>query len=168
MKKLLVLLALLTPLTAFAAGNFAGDTCIKLISDIKQHHNLTTLELTSGLETATSLICWYKAIAQNSHDDIPVKVKLTMTKSDGKVTVNWSPIAEENTQDGICTKLIPDITRNYDVTKLEWMRNGNPHVTQDLVSCNYRAEAPSMSGNLPVTVLVLLNTTNNRFTVEIR
>jgi hypothetical protein len=70
--------------------------------------------------------------------------------------------------DDICTKLIPDITRNYDVTKLEWMRNGNPHVTQDLVSCNYRAETPSMSGNFPVIVIVLLNTTNNRFTVEIR
>lgn len=70
--------------------------------------------------------------------------------------------------DDICTKLIPDITRNYDVSKLEWMRNGNPHVSQDLVSCNYRAEAPSMSGNLPVTVIVLLNATNNRFTVEIR
>lgn len=70
--------------------------------------------------------------------------------------------------DDICTKLIPDITHNYDVTNLEVVRNGNPHVTQDLVSCNYRAETPSMSGNLPVTVVVLLNTTNNRYTVEIR
>ena len=70
--------------------------------------------------------------------------------------------------DDICTKLIPDITRNYDVSKLEWMRNGNPRVFQDLVSCNYRAETPSMSGNLPVIVTVLLNTTNNKFTVEIR
>lgn len=68
----------------------------------------------------------------------------------------------------VCTNLIPDITRNYDVTSLEVVRNGNSHVSQDLVSCNYRAQAPSMSGNLPVMVVVLLNTTNNRYTVDIR
>lgn len=69
--------------------------------------------------------------------------------------------------DDICTKLIPDITNNYDVSKLEWMRNGNPQVSQDLVSCTYRAVTPEMWGDRPVVVIVLLNTANNRFTVEI-
>ncbi|WP_150815692.1 hypothetical protein [Pseudomonas fluorescens] len=68
----------------------------------------------------------------------------------------------------ICTNLIPDITRNYDVSKLEWMRNGNPYVSQDLVSCAYKAVTPEMWGDRPVLVMVLLNTTNNRFTVEVR
>jgi hypothetical protein len=67
----------------------------------------------------------------------------------------------------ICTKLIPDITRNYDVSKLEWMQNGNPHVSQSLVTCTYKAVTKEMWGDLPVLVSVLLNTNNNRFTVEI-
>jgi hypothetical protein len=70
--------------------------------------------------------------------------------------------------DDICTKLIPDITQNYNVAKLEWMRNGNPHVSQDMVSCTYRAVTPALSGDIPVVVTALLNTSNNRFTVDIR
>lgn len=73
-------------------------------------------------------------------------------------------IADEN----ICKKLMADIARNYNVTSLEYMPNGNPYVSQSLVSCNYRAEAPLVSGNLPIMVAVLFNTANNRFTVEIR
>lgn len=78
-----------------------------------------------------------------------------------------TPIAAIAGED-VCTKLIPDIVHNYDVAKLEVMRNGNPQVSQDLVSCTYRAITPSLSGDLPVVVIALLNITNNRFTVEIR
>jgi len=70
--------------------------------------------------------------------------------------------------DDVCTKLIPDITHNYDVANLKVMRNGNPRISQDLVSCTYSAVTPAMSGDLPVTVTALLNTSNHRFTVEIR
>jgi len=70
--------------------------------------------------------------------------------------------------DDICTKLIPDITNNYYLYNLEVMRNGNPQVSQELVSCTYRAVRKDVYGDLPVVVTVLLNTTNNRFTVEVR
>ena len=70
--------------------------------------------------------------------------------------------------DDVCDKIISDITRNYNVSKLEVMHNGNPRVSQDLVACNYKAVTPEMWGDRPVLVSVLLNTTNNRFTVEVR
>lgn len=68
----------------------------------------------------------------------------------------------------VCKGLIPDITRNYEVYELEVMRNGNPQVSQSLVSCTYKAVVHEMWGNRPVMLVVLLNTENNRFTVEVR
>lgn len=68
----------------------------------------------------------------------------------------------------VCKQLIPDITRNYEVYELEVMRNGNPQVSQSLVSCTYKAVVHEMWGNRPVMLVVLLNNTNNRFTVEVR
>lgn len=70
--------------------------------------------------------------------------------------------------DDVCNKLIPDIENNYYVSKLKVMRNGNPQVSQDLVSCTYRGVTPTINGDLPVVVTALLNTTNSRFTVEVR
>jgi hypothetical protein len=69
--------------------------------------------------------------------------------------------------DDVCTKLISDITRNYELSKLEFMPNGNPHISQSMVSCTYSGFAPSMSGDLPVVITALLNTTNNRYTLEV-
>lgn len=80
----------------------------------------------------------------------------------------FTVMAAETNGFDICTNLISDITRNYDVSKLELMRNGNPYVSQSLVSCNYKAVAPAMSGDLPVVVTALLNTVSKRYTVEIR
>ncbi|WP_144080562.1 hypothetical protein [Pseudomonas simiae] len=70
--------------------------------------------------------------------------------------------------DDICTKLMPDILANYKVENLEVMRNGNPYVSKELVSCVYRATRPELYGDIPVMVTALLNTANNRFSVEIR
>ena len=68
----------------------------------------------------------------------------------------------------VCTELMPDILANYKVENLEVMRNGNPYVSKELVSCVYRATRPELSGDIPIVVTALLNTANNRFTVEIR
>lgn len=70
--------------------------------------------------------------------------------------------------DDVCKTLIPEIVRNYEVANLEVMRNGNPQVSQSLVSCTYKAVVHEMWGNRPVMLVVLLNTENNRFTVEVR
>lgn len=77
-------------------------------------------------------------------------------------------IAAQARKDSVCTDLIPDITRNYEVYELEVMRSGNPQVTQSLASCIYRAVVHELWGNRPVMLSVLLNTDNNRFTVEVR
>ncbi|MEA9996199.1 hypothetical protein QN382_12185 [Pseudomonas sp. 10B1] len=66
----------------------------------------------------------------------------------------------------VCTKLIPDIIANYRVENLE-LRNGNPPAPQVMVVCAYTATTPDLYGDRHVTVLVTLNTTNQRFTVEI-
>lgn len=68
----------------------------------------------------------------------------------------------------VCIKLMPDILANYKVENLEVMRNGNPYVSTELVSCVYRATRSELYGDIPVMVTALLNTANNRFTVEIR
>lgn len=70
--------------------------------------------------------------------------------------------------DTVCDQLISDIVKYYDVQNLEWARNGNPYVSESMVSCVYRATRRSMSGDLPVMVIALLNTSNNNFTVEFR
>lgn len=66
---------------------------------------------------------------------------------------------------GVCTRLIPDIIANYNVANLE-LRNGNPTKPQDLVSCVYTATTPDLYGDKHITLTVLLNTVNHRFTVE--
>lgn len=68
----------------------------------------------------------------------------------------------------ICRNLIPDITQNFAVFDMEFMPNGNPHVSQQLVSCIYRATTHELYGNRPTMVAALLNISNNRFTVEIK
>lgn len=70
--------------------------------------------------------------------------------------------------DSICTKLIQDIKRDYDYSDIQWMPNGNPRMTESLVVCTYRAVKATMYANLPVMLLVTLNTDNGRYTVESR
>lgn len=68
----------------------------------------------------------------------------------------------------ICKNLKIDIARNYNVKNLELMINGNPYVSESLVSCTYRASVSEMYGDRPTMVTALLNTSNNRFTIEIQ
>lgn len=68
----------------------------------------------------------------------------------------------------VCRNLAADITNEYQVSNLEFMPNGNPYVSESLVSCNYRATRPTLNGDLPVMVIALLNTANNRYTVEFK
>lgn len=68
--------------------------------------------------------------------------------------------------EGTCTKLIPDIMANYRVENLE-LRNGNPTTHQTLVSCVYTATTPDLYGDKHITLSVILNTVNHRFTVEV-
>ena len=87
-----------------------------------------------------------------------------------KLMASFALLASATAQAGedVCTKLMPDILANYKVENLEVMRNGNPYVSKELVSCVYKATRPELYGDIPVMVTVLLNTVNNRFTVEIR
>lgn len=69
--------------------------------------------------------------------------------------------------DDICKRLVLDIELNYEVYIQEVVQNGNPHISQELVSCTYKAIRKDIYGDLPIVVTALMNTTNNRFTVEI-
>lgn len=86
-----------------------------------------------------------------------------------KLVTSLALLASATAQAGedVCTKLMPDILTNYKVENLEVMRNGNPYVSKELVSCVYKATRPELYGDVPVMVTALLNTANNRFTVEI-
>ena len=79
-------------------------------------------------------------------------------------------MADDSYADGerICTSLKADIVRNYDVSNLELIMNGNPHITSTIVSCTYRATTPEMYGDSVVMLVVTLNPKNNRFTVDVR
>lgn len=64
----------------------------------------------------------------------------------------------------ICTNLIPDITHNYNVSNLELAAHDVFNTI--FVNCTYRAKTQELNGDLPTVITALLNTTNNRFTVE--
>lgn len=68
MKKLLVLLALLAPLTAFATEDDAKDVCIYLITNITRNYDVSNLDLipdgynASGYKGSPAINCMYSAV----------------------------------------------------------------------------------------------------------
>ena len=86
---------------------------------------------------------------------------------------NTAPVitatAGEVTQQDICIDLIPDITSQYNVPKLEYLStNGDLYVPGSYISCIYSTVIREVWGDRPGIVTALLNTDNNRFTVEFR
>ena len=80
----------------------------------------------------------------------------------------FTPITAMADGYGVCTDLIPAIVRNYDVANLKLIRDGNPLVTESLVSCAYHATTPELWGDRPIVLTVLLNLDNGRFQAEVR
>ena len=181
MKKLLMLTTLLAPHIAFAAVCdttdltkieqryidtapdciASGDYSSRACGGVRQAHEDSILEIAQLRSSG----CDYRRYQQDVR--VEQNNKLVDSLPDSSA-IKTKAMARKYDGTEVCTDLIVDITRNYYVSQLQWMHNGNPHVTQDLVSCTYKAVTPEMWGDRPVMVIALLNTSNNRFTVEIR
>ena len=70
----------------------------------------------------------------------------------------------------ICTMLITEIPRNYNVSKLKLDPDiGYPATANAPIAiCGYSAVSQDLYGDTPVFVTVTFNKANNRYTTEIR
>ncbi|VVM37317.1 hypothetical protein PS631_00097 [Pseudomonas fluorescens] len=69
----------------------------------------------------------------------------------------------------ICTKLMADIERKYDLLDLKLIPNqADISSFYPIVPCAYDAIRPTVSGNIPVVVQAQLNQSNKRYRISIR
>ncbi|WP_338571578.1 hypothetical protein V6L78_26905 [Pseudomonas canadensis] len=69
----------------------------------------------------------------------------------------------------ICTTLMADIARKYDLLNLKLIPNkADVSSSYPIVPCSYEAIRPTVSGNIPVVVQAQLNQSNKRYRISIR
>lgn len=69
----------------------------------------------------------------------------------------------------ICTTLMADISRKYDLLNLRLIPNkADISSFYPIVPCAYDAIRPTVSGNIPVVVQARLNQSNKRYRISIR
>lgn len=69
----------------------------------------------------------------------------------------------------ICTTLMADIARKYDLLNLKLIPNkADVSSFYPIVPCSYEAMRPAVSGNIPVVVQAQLNQSNKRYRISIR
>lgn len=101
------------------------------------------------------------------------QIQSNKNRNNNEKAENTAPVitatAGEVTQKDICVDLIPDITSQYNVPKLEYLgTNGDRYVPGSYISCTYSTVIREVWGDVPGVVTAMLNTANNRFTVEFR
>jgi hypothetical protein len=68
----------------------------------------------------------------------------------------------------ICTTLMADIARKYDLLNLKLIPNkADVSSFYPIVPCSYEAIRPTVSGNIPVVVQAQLNQSNKRYRISI-
>lgn len=101
-------------------------------------------------------------------DLAPLRLQvISLQRRTEKARANDAKIADNGS--GICTTLMADIARKYDLLNLKLIPNkADVSSFYPVVPCSYEAIRPTVSGNIPVVVQAQLNQSNKRYRISIR
>lgn len=142
-----------------ASGNYGSAACTA-IGEL----NLRSNQAAASMK---ALRCDDSGYVENP-DLAPLRLQVISLQRATERTQASEPKLADNGS-AICTTLMADIARKYDLLNLKLIPNkADVSSFYPIVPCSYEAIRPTVSGNIPVVVQAQLNQSNKRYRISIR